>query len=159
MGPKIGKPTELMDWIAAGLKRGPYMLRIALPFPGHVPSACSLVAGRAPFPLVLLGSLARRPATAGTVHGLGSPQRASKSSLSRDSAATLAFKGPSPGPPGRLPGPYAPHAAPKRSEPQLTAVLSGFAASKTCQLPLPAANFFCCHSQGPPRSRSQTEMT
>lgn len=39
MGPKIGKPTQLMDWITAGIKRGPYMLRIALPFPGHVPSA------------------------------------------------------------------------------------------------------------------------
>lgn len=39
MGPKIGKPEELMNWITAGLKRGPlYAKNSSLLFPGHVPS-------------------------------------------------------------------------------------------------------------------------
>lgn len=110
MGPKIGKPTQLMDWITAGIKRGPYMLRIALPFPGHVPSAhrpppglpvaSSRPPGLAPFLLVAA------PAPPGTVRSTSMPAACVQKfmSLTRDSAATLASKGPPPRAPRSPPG-------------------------------------------------------
>lgn len=110
MGPKIGKPAQLMDWITAGIKRGPYMLRIALPFPGHVPSAhrpppglpvaSSRPPGLAPFLLVAA------PAPAGTVRSTSMPAACVQKfmSLTRDSAATLASKGPPPRAPRSPPG-------------------------------------------------------
>lgn len=118
MGPKIGKPTQLMDWITAGIKRGPYMLRIALPFPGHVPSAHRLAwlarrqqAGRPRAGSLLLVAAARH--LLGRYGVLPCQRRASKSSC-RPPVTPLLRSPPKdlpPGPPGRLPGPYAPQAA------------------------------------------------
>lgn len=64
-GSQIGKPEELMNWGAAGLKRGPYILRIAHPRtraatyggPCH-PSRCSAES----LPLTSLTSQSFRPA-------------------------------------------------------------------------------------------------
>lgn len=165
MGPKIGKPTQLMDWITAGIKRGPYMLRIALPFPGHVPSAhrpppglpvaSSRPPGLAPFLLVAA------PAPAGTVRSTSMPAACVQKfmSLTRDSAATLASKGPPPGPPGRLRGPYAPQAASQ----EVGATADGSPLWPR-RFPRPASCPFqqqnlCSDSHAPPRSRAQTEMT
>jgi len=100
-----------MNWITAGLKRGPYMLRIALPFPGHVPSGYGVPAccsSALPF-----DATSRPQSACWRVHCYALVQR-------------------TPGPPGR-PRSLRLHAAPKKSGPQLTAVLLLAGSLPKCQ--------------------------
>ena len=87
-----------MNWITAGLKRGPYMLRIAHPFPSHVPFA--VVDDSLPFCSFCL------------LYSAGGTRRCERT------APLLRSRPKDPRAP-RSPPVLRPHAAPKTSGPQL----------------------------------------